>query len=50
MGIFFGNKGRDDNTWTIILHSHIHLIPRRAGDAENPRGGVRVVIPEKQNY
>ena len=33
-----------------ILHSHIHLIPRRAGDAENPRGGVRGVIPEKQNY
>jgi diadenosine tetraphosphate (Ap4A) HIT family hydrolase len=33
-----------------ILHSHIHLIPRRAGDVENPRGGVRGVIPEKQNY
>ena len=33
-----------------ILHSHIHLIPRRAGDVENPRGGVRGVIPENQNY
>ena len=33
-----------------IMHCHIHLIPRRAGDAENPRGGVRGVIPEKQNY
>ncbi|SVD54646.1 uncharacterized protein METZ01_LOCUS407500 [marine metagenome] len=33
-----------------IMHSHIHLIPRRVGDAENPRGGVRGVIPEKQNY
>ena len=33
-----------------ILHSHIHLIPRRAGDVENPRGGVRGVIPGKQSY
>jgi len=28
-----------------IFHSHIHLIPRRKGDAQNPRGGVRLVIP-----
>ena len=28
-----------------IFHSHIHLIPRRRGDAENPRGGVRLVVP-----
>ena len=33
-----------------ILHSHIHLIPRRAGDTKNPRGGVRGVIPKKQSY
>ncbi|MDP6643050.1 MAG: HIT domain-containing protein [Rhodospirillales bacterium] len=33
-----------------INHCHIHLIPRRKGDVENPRGGVRGVIPEKQNY
>ena len=33
-----------------ILHCHIHLIPRRKGDVENPRGGVRGVIPEKQKY
>ena len=28
-----------------IPHVHIHLIPRYKGDAENPRGGVRGVIP-----
>ena len=33
-----------------IFHCHIHLIPRRRGDVENPRGGVRGVIPHKQNY
>ena len=33
-----------------IMHCHIHLIPRRKGDVENPRGGVRGVIPEKQKY
>lgn len=33
-----------------IFHSHIHLIPRYKGDVENPRGGVRGAIPEKQNY
>ena len=33
-----------------IMHCHIHLIPRREGDAENPQGGVRSVIPKKQHY
>ena len=33
-----------------IMHAHIHLIPRRDGDLEHPRGGVRGVIPEKQSY
>lgn len=33
-----------------IFHSHIHLIPRRSGDIEDPTGGVRFVIPEKANY
>jgi diadenosine tetraphosphate (Ap4A) HIT family hydrolase len=33
-----------------IFHLHIHLIPRRPGDLENPKGGVRGVIPEKRNY
>ena len=33
-----------------ILHCHVHLIPRREGDVENPQGGVRSVIPLKQHY
>jgi len=33
-----------------IFHVHIHLIPRYKGDVENPRGGVRGVIPNKQSY
>jgi ATP adenylyltransferase len=33
-----------------IMHCHIHLIPRRKGDVEDPRGGVRGVIPAKQKY
>ena len=33
-----------------ILHCHIHLIPRREGDVEDPQGGVRSVIPKKQHY
>lgn len=33
-----------------IFHVHVHLIPRYKGDMDNPRGGVRGVIPEKRNY
>ena len=33
-----------------IFHCHIHLIPRRTGDVDNPRGGVRNIIPGMGNY
>lgn len=33
-----------------IFHCHIHLIPRRKNDVENPRGGVRNIIPGKGDY
>ena len=33
-----------------IFHVHMHLIPRYQGDVPSPRGGVRGVIPTKQNY
>ncbi len=33
-----------------IFHCHIHLIPRREGDVDNPRGGVRHIIPGKGFY
>ena len=33
-----------------VFHCHFHLIPRRAGDVANPRGGIRNVIPGKGEY
>jgi len=33
-----------------VDHLHVHVIPRYAGDAADPRGGVRNVIPAKGNY
>lgn len=33
-----------------IGHAHIHVIPRRAGDVQDPRGGVRWIIAEKAAY
>ena len=33
-----------------VFHAHIHVIPRYSGDVDNPRGGVRHVIPGKGNY
>lgn len=33
-----------------VPHLHIHLIPRYDGDREDPRGGVRWVIPAKADY
>ena len=42
------NIGKDAGQ--SIMHCHLHLIPRRRGDVEDPRGGVRGVIPDKQKY
>ena len=33
-----------------VGHAHVHVIPRRPGDVEDPRGGIRWVIPEKADY
>lgn len=33
-----------------VRHIHIHMIPRYKGDVEDPRGGVRGVIPHRQKY
>lgn len=33
-----------------VPHCHFHIIPRYYGDMDNPRGGVRHVIPEKGKY
>lgn len=39
-----------DSAGQTIFHCHVHVIPRRDGDVENPKGGVRGVIPQKQSY
>ncbi len=33
-----------------IMHLHVHIIPRYIGDLENPKGGVRGVLPFKRHY
>lgn len=33
-----------------VMYPHVHMIPRRNGDCEDPVGGVRGVIPGKANY
>ena len=42
------NSGKDAGQ--TIFHMHIHLIPRYKNDVDNPRGGVRGVIPSKKEY
>jgi len=33
-----------------IGHAHVHVIPRYKGDVEDPRGGIRWIMPEKAKY
>lgn len=46
------NIGINVGQWAgqSIPHLHIHVIPRYKGDVENPKGGVRGVIPDKKLY
>ena len=46
------NIGINVGKWAgqSINHLHIHVIPRYKGDVENPKGGVRGVIPHKKLY
>jgi diadenosine tetraphosphate (Ap4A) HIT family hydrolase len=45
VGMNYGHAAGQTVEWP-----HVHLIPRRKGDMEDPTGGVRHVIPEKGNY
>ena len=42
------NIGKDSGQ--TVPHCHIHLIPRRTGDTDDPIGGVRNVIAGAGNY
>jgi diadenosine tetraphosphate (Ap4A) HIT family hydrolase len=33
-----------------VMHAHVHVIPRRAADVTDPRGGIRWIKPEKARY
>ncbi len=33
-----------------VFHFHMHIIPRYEGDVEDPRGGVRKVIPSRNHH
>jgi diadenosine tetraphosphate (Ap4A) HIT family hydrolase len=46
------NVGFNDGTVAgqTVMHAHIHVIPRRAGDVADPTGGVRNVIPGMGRY
>ena len=59
-----GTKGVSEGKWDAfnigqnvgvaagqtVMYPHVHMIPRRVSDVEDPRGGVRHVIPSKGNY
>jgi superfamily II DNA or RNA helicase/diadenosine tetraphosphate (Ap4A) HIT family hydrolase len=45
VGVNIGEAGGQ-----TVPHLHLHVIPRYPGDTPDPRGGVRGVIPAKQNY
>lgn len=45
IGINIGEAAGQTVDWP-----HLHLIPRRKDDCKDPAGGVRGVIPEKQNW
>ncbi len=33
-----------------VMHFHLHVIPRQAGDQEDPRGGIRLIFPDRARY
>lgn len=41
---------RGESAGQTVMYPHVHLIPRRKGDCDDPAGGVRGVIPGQANY
>ena len=33
-----------------VSHAHVHVVPRHKGDVDDPRGGIRWIIPERADY
>ena len=33
-----------------VMHAHVHVVPRYVGDVDDPRGGVRNILPAKARY
>ena len=46
------NIGINDGTAAgqTIMHVHLHVVPRYAGDSDDPRGGIRWILPDKARY
>nr|WP_286193257.1 MULTISPECIES: HIT domain-containing protein [unclassified Synechococcus] len=45
-----GGLNSGEATGQTVFHAHWHLIPKREGDFEEARGGVRGVIPSRRAY
>jgi diadenosine tetraphosphate (Ap4A) HIT family hydrolase len=45
LGVNIGDAGGQ-----TVSHVHLHLIPRYLGDRQDPRGGIRWILPEKAAY
>lgn len=52
LGVDDFNVGVNDGeaAGQTIAHAHVHVIPRREGDVEDPRGGIRWVRPDRAAY
>ncbi len=46
------NIGMNDGSAAgqTVNHAHIHIIPRFDGDQLDPRGGIRLIFPDKARY
>jgi len=45
VGVNVGDAGGQ-----TVAHAHVHVIPRYAGDVEDPRGGMRWILPARAAY